>query len=210
MRKCWMGLVSGMMLCALDGTANAQGTVEVYGAYSYFRPAITSEQGFTCPPGVLCIPGPVSPPTFVSSRQNLNGWQVGGGIHVLPFLRVVGDFSGYYGPTTSNSTSRTHQYMYLAGPEVSLPTRVSPFAHVLVGGTRQMIGFGTFPLDPAGHNSVIPTDNSGFTSAIGGGIDLKVEPLLWIRPVQFDYVMTRLGGNTQNQARVSAGIVFRF
>jgi len=210
MRRWWMGLGVWMVMCAVAGTARAQGAVEVYGAYSYFRPAITSEQGFTCPPGVLCIPGPVVPPTFVSSRQNLNGWQVGGGFHVLPFLRVVGDFSGYFGPTTSNSTSRTHQYIYLAGPEVSLPTRVSPFAHVLVGGTHQMIGFGTFPLDSAGHNSVFPADNSGFTSAVGGGLDLKVVPLVWIRPVQFDYVMTRLGGSTQNQARVSAGIVFRF
>lgn len=209
MRNWWMGLGGVMVLAAFAGTARAQGTVEVYGAYSYFRPVITSEQGFTCPPGVVC-PILVPPPTPVSSRQNLNGWQVGGGFHVLPFLRVVGDFSGYYGPTTSNSTSRTHQYMYLAGPEVSLPTRISPFAHVLVGATNQMIGFGTFPQDAAGHNSVFPTNNAGFTSAVGGGVDLKVVPLVWVRPVQFDYVMTRLGGNTKNQVRVSAGIVFRF
>lgn len=209
MRTWLMALGAGVVAWTLAGTAQAQGTVEVYGAYSYFRPVITAEQGFTCSIGVLCVPNP-APPTFVSSRQNLNGWQVGAGFHVLPFLRVVGDFSGYYGPTLGNSNSRTHQYMYLAGPEVSLPARVSPFAHVLVGGTHQIIEFGTFPLNSAGHNSVFPTGNSGFTSAIGGGIDLKVIPLVWIRPVQFDYVLTRLGGNTQNQVRVSAGLVLRF
>lgn len=209
MRRWVMALGGGIALWMLAGTARAQGTVEVYGAYSYFRPVITAEQGFTCSIGVLCTPNP-APPIFVSSRQNLNGWQVGAGFHVLLFLRVVGDFSGYYGPTTSNGTSRTHRYMYLAGPEVSLPARVSPFAHLLVGGTHQTIEFGTFPLNSAGHNSVFPTDNSGFTSAIGGGIDLKVVPLVWIRPVQFDYVLTRLSGNTQNQVRVSAGLVLRF
>lgn len=210
MRTWWTSLGVGMVVSLLGGTVRAQSAVEVYGAYSYFRPAISSEQGFTCLRGVLCIPGPVPAPTSVSSRQNLNGWQVGGGVHVLPFLRVVGDFSGYYGPTTSTSTSRTHQYMYLAGPEVSLPMRISPFAHVLVGATHQLIGFGTFPLDAAGHNSVFATDNTGFTSAIGGGVDLQVVPLVWVRPVQFDYVMTRLGGSTRNQPRVSAGIIFRF
>jgi hypothetical protein len=45
---------------------------------------------------------------------------------------------------------------------------------------------------------------------MGGGIDIKALPFVAIRVVQVDYVLTRFDGQTQNQPRVSAGVVFHF
>jgi len=187
----------------------AQDKIVVFGGYSYLRPPITVTES-NCPSPNVC---PVIPVIVlhVTDRQNLNGWEFTGTYRFLPFLGLAADVSGHYGPSVGNSngTSRTHQYTYLFGPEVSLPSRVSPFAHVLFGGTHQSISASSF----AGSNivnSVLPTTDSGFATAIGAGIDLKLIPHVWIRPIQIDYLVTRLHSNTQNQARVSAGVVLHF
>jgi opacity protein-like surface antigen len=53
------------------------------------------------------------------------------------------------------------------------------------------------------------SSDTSFATAVGGGIDYKI-----IRPIavrlQGDYVQTRLFGATQNNVRVSTGIVLRF
>jgi hypothetical protein len=206
-----VGLAAVLGLSCFAGAARAQDKVEVFGGYSYLRPGIPAEEAFSCPPGALCpVQNPTPPPTFVNNRQNLNGWEAAAGVHVLPLLRIVADFSGHYGPTVGSGASRTHQHTYLFGPEVSLPARVSPFAHVLFGVSHQTESFAFFPLNSVGDNSVLASNRTGFASAIGGGIDLKLISHVWIRPIQFDYLLTRLGGSTQNQPRVSAGIVLHF
>jgi hypothetical protein len=209
MRK--LGLVFTVAFFTLlpSNTAQAQDTFEVFGGYSYLRPNITAEEEFLCL-AVVCPLEPLPSPTFVTSRQNLNGWEVAGGVHILPMLRVVADVSGHYGSTLPSGTSSTHQYTYLFGPEVSWPARVSPFAHVLVGGSHQTESSGVPPANPGGYNFVPTSDRTGFASAIGGGIDLQVISHLWIRPIQVDYLLARLGGSTQNQPRVSAGIALHF
>jgi hypothetical protein len=51
---------------------------------------------------------------------------------------------------------------------------------------------------------------------IGGGIDIPVTPKIAIRPVQFDYLLTRFGNaftagnNNQSNFRYQAGVQFRF
>ena len=207
-------LVVAAVLAALSGStffavsARAQDKVEIFGGYSYLRPNITAEEENICM-AVVC-PLPVLLPTLVTSRQNLNGWEVAGGVHVLPMLRVVADVSGHYGTTLSRGTSNTHQHTFLFGPEFSWPKRVSPFAHVLFGGSHQAESSGAPPANPAGYNVIASSDRTGFATAIGGGIDLQVVSHVWIRPIQFDYLLTRLGGSTQNQPRISAGIVLHF
>jgi hypothetical protein len=57
---------------------------------------------------------------------------------------------------------------------------------------------------------IVPNSNSAFATAFGAGIDLKLIPHVWVRPIQIDYLVTRLHSDTQNQARVSAGIVLHF
>jgi hypothetical protein len=45
---------------------------------------------------------------------------------------------------------------------------------------------------------------------VGVGIDLKVAPFISVRPIQFDYLVTRFNSGTQNQPRISAGVVLHF
>ena len=161
-----IGLLFGVLLIA-SIPARAQDKVEVFGGYSYMR--------------------------FHSSpAANLNGWEVSGQYKFTGWLGGLADLDGHYGSPGGVSTS---VYTYLFGPQVSLPSRVSPFAHALLGGAHfSAAGFG----------------DSSFSMAIGGGIDTElIRGVRW-RIVQGDYLMTNFGSHTQNNARLSTGIVLRF
>jgi len=100
-----------------------------------------------------------------------------------------------------------HITTYLFGPRVTYrgSRRISPFAHVLFGTART--GSGVF----ATSNS-----HTSFATAFGAGVDWNVRDRFSIRPLQFDYLLTHFpevtnGNNqTQNNLRVSTGIVFHF
>jgi len=123
-----------------------------------------------------------------SPAVNLNGWEISGQYKFTDWLGGVGDFAGNYGSGAST-------YTYLFGPQISLPSRVSPFGHLLVGGAHfGAAGFG----------------NSSFSLAIGGGLDVGITDRIDWRAVQVDYLLTQFGGASQNNFRLSTGIVIRF
>ena len=200
-----------LLLCfALSASSLlAQDKLVLFGGYSYLRPPVTVEQIFVCTLPV-CPVQPVGPPALLTSTQNLSGWELSATYRFLPFLGIAADVSGDYGSAIGGFSSRTHQHTYLFGPEVSLPARASPFAHVLFGDTHQSISPSLGPPLPGGQFSILATSGSSFATAFGAGIDLKLVPHIWIRPIQLDYLVTRLGTTTQNQPRVSAGVVFHF
>ena len=123
-----------------------------------------------------------------SPSANLNGWEISGQYKFKDWLGGVADFDGHYG---SSST-----YTYLFGPQISFPSRISPFARLLIGG---------------GHTNQAGIGNSSFSMAIGGGIDVGLfhDQFYW-RAIQTDYLMTQFGGRAQNNFRASTGIVIRF
>ncbi len=168
-----LGLVLLVSLFPL--AAHAQDDkIELFGGYSYMRvdatPALSSGSG----------------------GFNLNGWELSGQYKLSDWLGVVGDFDGHSGSPSDVSTS-IHTFLF--GPQVSWPTRVSPFAHVLVGGA---------------HVSTGPYSDSSLSVAIGGGIDTRLVHHIYWRVIEGDYLITRFFGNTQNNARLSTGIVFKF
>jgi hypothetical protein len=119
---------------------------------------------------------------------NLNGWELSGQYKVSNWLGGVADFDGHYGDGGSLHT-------FLFGPQVSWPARVSPFAHVLLGGAHVSSGgFG----------------ETAFAMAIGGGIDTRLVHGIYWRVIEGDYLPTHFGNAWENNARVSTGIVFRF
>jgi hypothetical protein len=89
------------------------------------------------------------------------------------------------------------------GPQLRFPGPISPFAHFLVGVAHESIGTSANALTSG------PTQNA-FSSAVGGGLDLKVLPFISLRPIQIDYLLTHFNSSTQNQFRYSAGVVVRF
>ena len=164
-----LSLLLGLLLL-VSLLANAQGLgdkVELFGGYSYLR-----------------VNGPPS--------ANLNGWEFAGQYKVTDWLGGVADFDGHYGSPAGFSSSL---HTFLFGPQISWPSRVSPFAHVLIG--RAHISSGGF-------------GESAFAMAIGGGIDTRLVHGIYWRVIQGDYLPTHFGNAWENNARLSTGIVFRF
>ena len=174
----------------------AQG-IELFGGYSFVRPQVTYSQ---TPQGTCVITGCVT--TTTTRNLNFNGWEVGGAFKVLGPLALAADYSDTSG---SFQGAHTHLRTYLAGPQLRFPGPISPFAHFLVGGAHESTSSAV--VGPITTSS--PTRNA-FATALGGGLDLKFLPLLWVRPIQIDYLLTHFNSKTQNQFRYSAGVVVRF
>jgi hypothetical protein len=68
---------------------------------------------------------------------NLNGWEVSGQFKFLDWLGGVADVDGHYGSFDGIGTST---YTFLFGPQISRPSRVSPFGHLLLGGAHTSTG----------------------------------------------------------------------
>jgi opacity protein-like surface antigen len=144
------------------------------------------------------------------NRSSLNGWNGSVEGKVLPFIGLVADFSGEYGtvPVVSACpvlgsclplSASTHIQTFLFGPRVSVSVaKFRPFAEALIG---------------AGHisESASPFSNSdtSFSYALGGGLDYHLIPLISWR-LEGDMVQTRFFSNTQNNVRISTGIVIHF
>ena len=61
------------------------------------------------------------------------------------------------------------------------------------------------------HQAVaVSTSDSGFSWALGGGVDYKFLPHIAIRVGQFDFLQTHISGDSQNNFRYSGGVVVRF
>lgn len=191
----------------------AQDKIELFGGYSYARVPVqifnaTPIGGpiVVTPPGTCPIP--ICPPGvggfFSTAHVNTHGWEASATFKPTRILGAVADFSGHYGSTHGTNF---HLNTYLFGPQVSFPGSVSPFAHFLIGVAHESSGI-PFSVQPIPGISL--GTNNAFASALGAGIDVKVIPFVSVRLIQFDYLLTRFGSQTQNQPRASAGIVLHF
>jgi hypothetical protein len=183
-----------LSLFVLASPLHAQ-RIELFGGYSYVRAPVTFLQISSACPVQGC-------PTFSTTQNlNLNGWEVSGAYKLLGPLALAADFSDTSGSFRRADTSLK---TYLFGPQLRFPGPISPFAHFLIGGAHESIGTAAGPLITSG-----PTQNA-FATTVGGGLDLKVMPLISLRPIQIDYLLTHFNSKTQNQPRISVGIVLRF
>src|SRR6266850_944491 len=99
------------------------------------------------------------------------------------------------------SGTSAHLVNYLFGPKLTYRShgRLSPFAQVLFGGER--IGGSAFGSSGS---------DSSFAMAFGGGADYEMTNHVAIRLIQAEYLYTKFGGTHQNNARISAGVVYRW
>ena len=179
-------LVSLLAVLSLFGaTAHAQDTpkVDIFAGYSYLR---------------------LHPSTAGVSSFNLNGGSASIAYNAKSWLSGVADFGGYNNGNILNTGINGTLSTYLFGPRVSYRHfgRITPFGEVL---------FGVAHASSAGTSG---SDNA-FAMTLGGGLDYKWSDRFAIRPVKLDYLMTRFSetgtsNQTQNNLRVSTGIVFRF
>jgi opacity protein-like surface antigen len=148
-----------------------------------------------------------NPATSGLGGFNLNGGSAAVSYNFRDWLSGVADFGGYHVGSADGVKVDDHMLTYLFGPRFTYRKyrRISPFGHVLVGAARS-------------GSDVFATSNShtAFATAFGVGVDWNVRDRFSIRPLQFDYLLTHLpeignGNNqTQNNLRVSTGIVFHF
>ena len=143
------------------------------------------------------------------SRPNLNGWAASLEGKLFPHIGIGADFASHYGSQSFTQTIpggptfrvnvTGHQWELLFGPRLSIPVgNLTPFGEVMIGLAHINHG-GTF----AG-----PT-NTSFATAVGGGVDYRLIKILALR-LQVDYLHTRFYSTTQNDLRLSPGLVLRF
>lgn len=174
--------------------------------------------------------------------KNLNG---GGGAFTLNFGNYFGvkaDFQGYgssnfgytlpsgvtlpNGTVTTSPTAATLQgnlFTYTFGPVIKKHTGVfQPFGEVLLGAAHSNAYANVFK-DIYGISR--SNNNNGFAMVVGGGLDLRLNRTITLRPAEVDYLLTRFGSNyvppastglpsistqNQNSFRYLAGVDFTF
>jgi hypothetical protein len=94
---------------------------------------------------------------------------------------------------------RVSEYNFLFGPELSFKIhKFRPFAHALIGAGYISASF-----------TGVSTSSSGFSDALGGGIDYHLIPLISWR-FQLEALQTRFFSTSQNNVRFSTGVVVHF
>jgi hypothetical protein len=152
------------------------------------------------------------------NTSNLNGWEASFEGKVFPFIGIVADFSGHSGSQSfpivtgictgvpgvpcsnfSTVTANANLQNFLFGPRVSFSAgKLRPFAHILVGASHV-----------SASDTGFSTSSTSFAEAVGGGIDYQlIHGIAW--RVQADLLQTRFSSNTQNDARISTGLVVNF
>ena len=134
-----------------------------------------------------------------------HGWNGSVAVNVRPWLGIVGDFGGTYTRLDSPGASeriRTHSFLF--GPRFSARrrARVTPFAHALLGAAHTDSRARELGLD-------FRFKDAAFAAALGGGLDARVSRRVAVRVVQLDYLRTNFFGGSQDNGRVSAGLVLR-
>jgi Outer membrane protein beta-barrel domain len=142
------------------------------------------------------------------SSFDMNGGTASFTYNFRDHFAVVGDFGAYRFSNVGPGLSST-MYTYLFGPRLPLRRssgegRFAPFVQVLVGGGRLN----------ANANGISAGENSVAVAA-GGGLDFSARGHLSVRLVEAEYLLTRFPhpdgtSATQNNVRISAGIVLRF
>ena len=167
---------------------------------------------------------------FFRDRENFNGFEVSGVYNLSRYFGVKGDFSAHFNSTRFNETipgtptvdisvkNSNSLYNFLGGVQVkdnSTEGTWKPFAHALVGAAHARSKFTELTCTVAGTGTPCPTgftdetfSDTGFAGAFGGGLDIKVSDNFQIRAIQVDWNPVRMGGFTNNNVRIGAGIVF--
>lgn len=173
-----------LALLSITAVASAQDVpkLDVFVGYSYLRdnPSTSGVSGFNLHGGSASV------------AYNANHW-----------LSAVADFGGYHANNVLGSGIDSTVSTYLFGPRFSYRRfeRVTPFAQTLFGVAHTGTSIGGA--------------NNSFAASFGGGVDVKLLNRLSWRPAQVEYLLTRFpetttSGVTQNNLRVSTGVVFHF
>jgi hypothetical protein len=166
-----------------------------------------------------------NPAKSLAGSRYLNGGGGSLGVNFGTYFMVKGEFQGYgtttftyHVPKTANSAGGTYEsqgnmFTYMFGPQITFPLyNKRIFAEGLFGGANTNAYANLFK---AASVTGLSSTNNGFAMAFGGGFDIAITDHVAIRPIQFDYFLTRyewkpIGINNQSNFRYQAGVVFAF
>jgi outer membrane protein OmpA-like peptidoglycan-associated protein len=153
----------------------------------------------------------------------MNGGSASIAFNLNRYLGLVADFGAYtnsqvrftgaYTSTVNVNNANVAALSYLFGPRLSFRNhdRVTPFVQALFGGVHA----NEVTLTNCTFSCTLLPAQSSFAATAGGGLDVRVHHHFAIRIIQAEYMMTRFTSYTtgatatQNDMRLSAGIVFR-
>jgi opacity protein-like surface antigen len=189
MRKHWkLLLILAAGLTAKSAAAQETPRVEISGGYSYVRANLNTPNG-------CCF--------------NMHGGSGSVAFNLNRWFGAVAEVGVYHSGNVLGSGADLTVVNYLFGPRLSYRKheRLTPFAHVLLGG-----GHAGGTLYTGTTTAPGPGPNNAFVMAAGGGLDVKVSPHVAVRVFQADYLFSKfLNGvnDRQNSFRLTAGVVFR-
>ena len=166
-----------------------------------------------------------------NSARNIPAFTANGGLGTLGFnindhVGLEFEFGGYHNGNIHDVQFDTTMMTYLFGPRFALTgrsKRVSPYIHTLFGGihltTSLPVAVAVNPLSPSTSGRIAASQDN-FAMALGGGLDVRLNHHISLRPIQLDYAMTRLedfgqsGQPSQNRnqhnLRYATGISINF
>jgi hypothetical protein len=165
-----------------------------------------------------------------NSARNIPAFTNNGGVGTFAWdftqhVALEAEFGGYHNGNIHDIQFDTTEMTYLFGPRFSRSRSrtVIPYVHTLFGGmhltTSLPVTVAPTPTS-TGTTTRIAASQDAFAMALGGGLDLRLNHHFALRPIQLDYLMTRLedfgqsGQPSQNRnqhnIRYAAGIIFNF
>ena len=200
-------VVGGVLLAALAAAADDMPKMETFLGYTYVR---------------------------ANPADNLPSWSAygGGGQFAYNFntwLGAVADIGAVRNGDLGGAAIDNKILSFLFGPRVSLRLpRLRPYFQVLWGGAHlaassqiQAVVAGTAP----SITGIVPgqpitarlvTSQTAFAMTAGGGLDIRLNKHVSLRPIAFDYYLTRFqnlraaNDNSQNNLRYTTGFNFTF
>jgi opacity protein-like surface antigen len=136
---------------------------------------------------------------------NFHGWNTSITGNINKWLGVMADFSGHYGSEIEGVIRvKKDAHSFLFGPRFSRRRkRLTPFAYALFGATH-------FHESATVSGQKFSDSDTGFSLALGSGLDVRVNDHIAIRAFQLDFFRPNFFGEAHNRGRLAFGVVFRF
>jgi len=164
-------------------------------------------------------------------RQTFNGFEAAYVRNIRRYVGIKGDFSAAYrrddfsspvfaGSGTSTGTIRGENnrslYNFLGGVQVkdnATEARFKPFAHALAGVAHSRFTTKNITCTGSACSSIVTSDftfsDTGFSTVLGGGLDIRISDRVDFRAIQVDYNPIRANGRWNNNVRFGIGFVFK-
>lgn len=162
----------------------------------------------------------------LNSNRSVPSFTANGGtssfqINFIDHLAAVAELGAEHNGNIHNIQLDNSWWTYLFGPRVSLTkrsSRIVPALECLVGGVNVSASIKS-PLLPDIPGARITGGQNSFATAVGGTLDIRLNRHLTLRPIEVDYLLTRLQSKTllngletfsRNNLRYGLGIVLCF